>query len=89
MGKSKSVLRRRHETLDGPALIECPECGHRATTRSRGMPALGVADLVGKVLRCSACGYRMRFDDTAQGQALKQAALAEVFEQASPSEAVH
>jgi DNA-directed RNA polymerase subunit RPC12/RpoP len=47
---------RRHD--DGPVIITCERCGHRATTRARGFPALGANDLVGKVLRCSYCGHR-------------------------------
>jgi hypothetical protein len=52
-----SKLSKRHRTLDGPAIIECVNCGHRGTTRSRGVPAYGAADLKGKTLRCSRCGH--------------------------------
>jgi DNA-directed RNA polymerase subunit RPC12/RpoP len=45
----------------GPAVIECERCGHRATTRARGFPALGAPDLEGKVMRCSHCGHRQQF----------------------------
>jgi DNA-directed RNA polymerase subunit RPC12/RpoP len=54
-------LRKRHKHRDGPAVIQCDKCGHRATTRARGFPALGADDLAGKVLRCSACGHRQTF----------------------------
>ena len=46
----------------GPAIITCGNCGHRATTRSRGFPALTVAQLAGKTLVCISCGARQRFD---------------------------
>jgi hypothetical protein len=46
----------------GPAIITCTRCGHRATTRARGFPALGADDLAGKMLVCTACGTRQRFD---------------------------
>jgi len=72
-----------------PAVLVCNRCGHKATTRARGFPALGVADLVGKVLRCSRCGHRQAFENTAQAQALRQAALAQAMEHEPPSASVH
>jgi hypothetical protein len=45
---------------DDPAIVECISCGHRATTRSRGFPALSIDDLAGKVVTCSKSGKRQR-----------------------------
>jgi DNA-directed RNA polymerase subunit RPC12/RpoP len=54
----------------GPAIIECERCGHRATTRARGFPALGASDLVGKMVRCVYCGHRQQFGVTPRRGAL-------------------
>ena len=45
---------------DAPAIITCGHCGHRATTRARGFPALSAAQLAGKTLACISCGTRQR-----------------------------
>jgi hypothetical protein len=47
---------------DAPAIITCANCGHRATTRARGFPALTVAQLAGKTLVCISCGTRQHVD---------------------------
>jgi C4-type Zn-finger protein len=77
---------------DGPAIVVCERCGHRATTRARGFPALGASDLHGKVLRCSACGYRQTYSDPATMEAERKAvmeAIAEAYRQAPPLHARH
>jgi len=81
--------RKLRKDDSGPAVLVCQRCGHKATTRARGFPALGAADLVGKVLRCSSCGHRQAFDETVQGRELRQAVLAEAFRQAPPSTSVN
>ena len=83
------TTKRKKRDDSGPAVIVCSRCGHKATTRARGFPALGAADLAGKVLRCSRCGHRQAFENTAQAQALRQAALAQVMEHEPPSASVH
>jgi hypothetical protein len=83
--RSKSSKSRE----EAPAMIQCEKCGHCGGTRSRGFPALSASDLQGRVLRCSRCGHRQPFDDTPQGRAVRRAALAQMFAQASRSERVH
>jgi DNA-directed RNA polymerase subunit RPC12/RpoP len=77
------------KTTEEPAIIQCDKCGHRATTRARGFPALAASDLDGKVLVCTRCGHRQCFMDPVTSEA-RQAALAKALrEQPSPSERVH
>jgi hypothetical protein len=51
----------KKRSTEGPAIVQCDKCGHRATTRARGFPALGASDLTGKTLICSMCGHRQTF----------------------------
>jgi hypothetical protein len=83
------MSRNKPQTDEGPAIIQCAHCGHRSTTRTRGFPALGVADLAGKTLVCTRCGCTQRFDDTAVGKAQRAAMLAEMFQQAPPTASVN
>jgi DNA-directed RNA polymerase subunit RPC12/RpoP len=42
--------------MTSPIVIRCARCGHSAIPRGR------VADLAGRVLKCTQCGTRQRID---------------------------